>query len=220
MKHKLKLFLGGGALIFAAASFSAQTTSPEVPIEWVIGINASDSVTSRGDNMPTLVNALNLACSLPTSDTYKLVKVYRQAQIAISESPIPLGISSALTEWKRDLKPFPEPSSVKGTRSDQFWKIVASEAASHPDQRVIGVLIGDGFSEGSESSVFAEANKQLCALTNFAGAIYVGIAPGADPEIHATMAAVDGKHLLHTIANVRQYRDVPDQIATFIGDKQ
>ncbi len=174
----------------------------------MIGLNASFSVETRKDSETVLAQGVNFALGLDgTIDRVMVVKVYREVEVVVPEESAPFGRTSTLNRWRRALSPFPVPSAIQGTRNDQFWLRVAKIAKdAGPNVQVIGVLIGDGFDEGSDGSEYREANAKLLKSKNFLGGAYIGIAPGAYEDIHWRMEPLINAKRLVTYGEVRQAR--------------
>ena len=190
-------------------------THPAIVTVWVIGVNASYSVSSAKDDRPSVVFAVALGTSLdPETNKVEIVKVYRRVEVAVPVAPAPRGRNHTFGAWMRQLEPIPVPSSVKGTRSDLFFQRVAKKAKEYgPGVRVIGVLVGDGYGEHSNPTTFRAADRALAAAPN-AYAAYVGARPGATDEIERDLPTLRAARRLAVLGNVRELSDNIDRLKT------
>lgn len=170
------------------------------------------------DALPAVAATVSFATSLdPDLNKVELVKVYREVHVVVPEQNAPEGRNNTLRAWLRFLGPIPVPASVRGTRADYFWSRVAKETRSHPTMRVVGVLFGDGFSEGSNLTEFRRTAKDLASLSNFIGAAYVGIAPGAFEEIEQQMQPLKKQSRLAMLPDVRDRKGNIDKLKALGG---
>jgi hypothetical protein len=155
---------------------------------WVIGLNPTDSVASKKDEIAVLVYGVKLATSLDSKEDRVVgAKVFQKVEVFLPEDRSPDDENETFVQWNRLVQPFPVPGSVKGTRSDRFFLKAAQIAIdAGPGVQVRAVLIGDGWSEGSTKEQWIDVREKLSKLKNFRGA-WIGVASGAFEEIESEM---------------------------------
>ncbi|MBS1701773.1 MAG: hypothetical protein JST12_08930 [Armatimonadetes bacterium] len=196
-RHIVKLLVLGSAIALGLVGWSCIPTSSGTEprkVAVMIGINITDSVLARGESKTVLATGIDFEVRLDNSWRYSLFAVGPKVQEVLHDETPVSDDKSTLDQWLNVLKPFPIPPTTKGTRSNLFFDRACDYAGSHPNTRVISILIGDGFSESTTPQEWTHVRSHIAKTPNLRGA-WIGTGVGAVEEIERELGKiVTGDH--------------------------